>query len=209
MGGTQMSRSSTPAKKLKTMSREEKLLHKSGGLQQTGLIKEIVKANPSFAKVMSIILKSLQYKLTDQLVNLGDKEKATPLWHASINGQREIVMALINNGADVNLSDISGAAPLHVAAEMGHQDVVELLLTKKAEIDKPRYDDGQTPLHRAIQNQHYNVVETLVKKGASLHVESRVGTLQLTPLQMAEKIETTIGKQIARFIKQKLNETQS
>jgi len=72
------------------------------------------------------------------------------------SGNYNKVLHLVKAGADVNQSVLSGSAPLHLTCQMGHVDCTRLLIKYKADIDKPRTDDGATPLLIACYNGHVN-----------------------------------------------------
>ena len=97
-----------------------------------------------------------------------------PLWHASRNGDLEMVQALLNGGADPNqnktkgiipLFNHSNASPLCVASQKGHTQVVESLLAKGANVNMPD-DDEITPLMMAAQNGQVEVMRVLLGHGA-------------------------------------------
>lgn len=51
----------------------------------------------------------------------------TPLHHASRKGYTDVVMLLIDRGADVNAENGWGETPLHEASYDGHTDAMKLL----------------------------------------------------------------------------------
>lgn len=64
-----------------------------------------------------------------------DKGQQTPLFHASDEGDQEIVEMLLENGADVNLQDDWGVTPLHYASRKGHLGNVKLLVKAGADVN--------------------------------------------------------------------------
>jgi ankyrin repeat protein len=50
-----------------------------------------------------------------------------PIHRASIRGLTEVVVALVNGGADPNAPDYEGYTPLHFAAKGGHYETAEVL----------------------------------------------------------------------------------
>ena len=83
---------------------------------------------------------------------------ATPLWHASYNGHKNVAILLLKRGAEINMSGIYGYTPLHMAAFRGHIDVVELLLDNGAEVDiKDKCQE--TPIYLAAQHGHPEIVQ--------------------------------------------------
>lgn len=65
--------------------------------------------------------------------------------------QRELLVQLIQAGADPNAEDNSGVAPLHRAVRTRCSEAVEALLANGAEVLR-KNGSGSTPLHLAVQN---------------------------------------------------------
>ncbi|GAA6076860.1 ankyrin repeat and SAM domain-containing protein 1A isoform X1 [Tachysurus ichikawai] len=63
-------------------------------------------------------------------VNCVDSNGYTPLHHAALNGQSEVVELLLKNEAVTNVADHKGCYPLHLAAWKGDQRIVRLLIHK-------------------------------------------------------------------------------
>jgi Ankyrin repeats (3 copies) len=70
----------------------------------------------------------------DMLIWATDKDGITPLHEAAKGGYREVVIILLENGADINARDVSGWTPLHDAAASGFSCVVRTLLDKDADM---------------------------------------------------------------------------
>jgi uncharacterized protein len=71
---------------------------------------------------------------------LGD----TPLHIASIWGDQDAVVTLLDAGAEIDAQGEHGYTPLHEAVEQGHRSVVKALLARGASPDI-RNDNGLTP----------------------------------------------------------------
>ncbi|CAJ1359821.1 unnamed protein product [Effrenium voratum] len=63
--------------------------------------------------------------------------RVTPLQAAVENGHLEVVLCLLQAGADKDKADSGGKTPTHDAAARGHQEVVRCLLRAGADKDKP------------------------------------------------------------------------
>ena len=64
-------------------------------------------------------------------MNAKDDDGSTPLHVAAYNGHKEIVVLLIDAGADVNAQDVLGSnkgkTPLNAANEENHTELADLL----------------------------------------------------------------------------------
>ena len=115
------------------------------------------------------------------LVDLQDKDGASPLHITCQEGHTEVVRALLSAGtAKVDLQDNDGDAPLRMACQEGHTEVVCALLSKGATVDL-QTKKGVSPLHRACQGGHTEVVCTLLSAGAMIDLQTATGQ---TPLGM-------------------------
>lgn len=99
---------------------------------------------------------------------------------AALNGDADLVKALIDKGAEVNKQ---GWAPLHYAAANGHDDIVKILLDNSAYIDAGS-PNGTTPLMMAARGNHLSTVKVLLDGGADSRVKNQLG---LTALDFAKR----------------------
>ncbi|KAF8247124.1 hypothetical protein K440DRAFT_661610 [Wilcoxina mikolae CBS 423.85] len=70
----------------------------------------------------------------------------TPLHITVCHGNKPIVTALLDAGADVDAKTISGLTVLHLAIAGRYFDIIHLLLSRGADVNA-QSDRGQTPLH--------------------------------------------------------------
>lgn len=93
---------------------------------------------------------------------------------AALNGDTDIVLELLEEGADVNWEAKRGFkygwTPLMFAASEGHIDILDILLDYGADIDA-RDNDGYSALMHAIDRREIDAAEFLIKEGAYLHYE--------------------------------------
>ena len=151
--------------------------------------------------------------LIKRVVNPIDPNKVTtddgktPLYIASSFGNTEIVIALLEAGADPDVAwTTTGATPLFKASENGYPGPVAALLGARATPDLPDAE-GRTPLYIACDTQRPSedeslaVVRLLIRAGASVNCSERPNNnnreAEWTPLYNT----LTSGRfQIARFL---------
>jgi ankyrin repeat protein len=120
-----------------------------------------------------------------------DSGGSTPLQYAAQHGNDEIVLLLINGGANVLAGD--DETPLHLAAKYGNVSTVKILLDKGADIEaKDKF--GNTPLHLVsrlgsldldileLRQGNPYVFQLLINSGANVGAKNDHGS---TPLRIA------------------------
>ena len=112
------------------------------------------------------------FKVAEALLSKGAiDEKAwnqcTPLMLAAERGHIDILLHLINHGADVNKKDGRGRTALHYASERGDFKVAEALLSKGA-IDEKAWNQC-TPLMLAAERGHIDILLYLINRGADVN----------------------------------------
>ena len=91
---------------------------------------------------------------------LRDISGQTPLHRASHFGDLDVVLHLLDGGAQEDAPDINGHTPLHVAAHCGHVDVARELVRRGANV-RGRDVAGQTPIRLAELAGHTAAVRSL------------------------------------------------
>ena len=90
----------------------------------------------------------------------------TPLWHAAVDGQENIVRLLLSFSADANkISSDSFSTPVGVACSQNHLQIARLLLEARADKDAVCGQCGETPLFLAVRESHTMMVR-LPARGA-------------------------------------------
>lgn len=107
--------------------------------------------------------------------------------HSAVRtGQTEIVVKLLNNGADVNYKDGSKNDALFYAVVHCKNDIVNYLIQKGANLNTI-YKDNQNILHIAVRTECedkgvFNIVQVLAQKGVDINFQDKYGN---TPLWYA------------------------
>lgn len=99
---------------------------------------------------------------------------------ASLKGNQELAIKMINKGADVNKT---GWTPLHYAATAGQVSIISLLLDKNAYIDAES-PNGTTPLMMAAMYGTSAAVNLLLQEGADSTIKNQQ---KLTALDFAQR----------------------
>ena len=112
-------------------------------------------------------------------------ENELPLLAAAARGQRVIVEALLEAGADPDLADKTGQTALVKAAAGGHDEVVASLLRLGASPDLADRESWTALMHAAAHSTSGSVgsIRDLVRAGAQL--DRRAGPDGLTALMIS------------------------
>jgi len=94
-----------------------------------------------------------------QIINNADNEYGLTALHQSIILNNDIVIKLIENGADINKGDYMGNTPLHYAIIEKNYGIVEYLLTKTNLYYNETNLNGNTPLHLFIDDEIINNIQ--------------------------------------------------
>ncbi|XP_014786080.1 E3 ubiquitin-protein ligase MIB2 [Octopus bimaculoides] len=102
----------------------------------------------------------------------------TALQVASYKGHKDIVLMLLEAGADLELQDDDGDTALNFSAIGGETEIMELLLSKGAKtnaLNKNRH----TALHIAVNKESVKCVRILVKHSAPINIQDSLGDTAL------------------------------
>jgi ankyrin repeat protein len=127
----------------------------------------------------------LQLKTNPKLVNAKYGSAGnTPLHHAVMNNSNlEVIMYLIENGADVNVKNDGGVTPLYAAAGYNpNVDVIKYLVKKGANLNTKSQSGGTPLLNSVAGNTNVEVTKYLIKMGADVNEGDNAG---FTPLLSA------------------------
>ena len=92
-----------------------------------------------------------------------------------------LIMALIQQGADVNAENRLGWRPLHYAAKANAVDTADVLLQCGADVNA-KENSGLTPLHYAAGKNAVDTTNVLLQCGADVNARGNCGQ---TPLHYA------------------------
>ncbi|MFM2124238.1 MAG: hypothetical protein RL328_689, partial [Acidobacteriota bacterium] len=101
-----------------------------------------------------------------------NREGATPLWIASVNGHPGIIQSLLNAGADANEKLPLGRTPLMLAARTGNVSAMRVLIDKGANVNAKESEKGTTPIMWAADEGHADAIKFLIEKGADFKARS-------------------------------------
>lgn len=121
-------------------------LHEAASQGYTGIVKKIVEAHPSWAK-------------------LKDENGFLPLHLASRKGWTDTTAELLSHNSDLCLQfDETGRTPLEWALIRGHEEIITKILSKCPESATLRTNQGQTMLHVSAMNDRYEAVEFILDR---------------------------------------------
>ncbi|XP_026216433.1 caskin-1-like isoform X2 [Anabas testudineus] len=114
-------------------------------------------------------------------VNIQDADGLSPLHHAALSGNKEMISLLLEAQAAVDIKDHKGMRPLHYAAWQGKTEPMKMLLKSGASVNG-QSDEGQIPLHLSAQHGHYDGSEMLLQHQSNPCISDSAGK---TPLDLA------------------------
>ena len=118
---------------------------------------------------------SLVLRQLADAINTQDKFGQTLLHLATTQGNKPLVRALIESGANLNspylIPGKGKYSPLDIAAEKGFYEIAEELIKKDALLSI----DYTTPLHRAAASGHVDIINLLLDNGAKVNSLDKIG----------------------------------
>jgi ankyrin repeat protein len=108
-------------------------------------------------------------------VAAANRDQATPLFLASVNGNAALIEMLLKAGADANAPVLwHGETALMVAARTGKLDAVKALLDHGAQVNAKEDLHGTTALMWAAEQGHAAVLQLLIDRGAEVNAQAAV-----------------------------------
>jgi hypothetical protein len=116
----------------------------------------------------NVFLKRLLLAITENIdVRFTSPWGTSSLMLAAAIDDTDLIVALIERGADVTQQDKAGCRALHIAAFYGSLSACKSLLKNDANIDAANIFFRLTPLMLAAKNGHNNVYKFLIENGAN------------------------------------------
>src|SRR6516164_2276606 len=107
-------------------------------------------------------------------VSAANRDGATPLLLASVNGKAAMIERLLQAGADPNVAlSRYGDTALMLAARTGDTDAIKVLLDHGAQVNKQETWGGTSALMWAVSERHPAVVKMLLERGADVNARSK------------------------------------
>lgn len=166
------------------------LLRQLSAAKRRDLQKEIQKMKGQWREVAKL------------LINRGantnaDSQRGPPLYLAANMGDKDLVEALIDHGAEINYAPPCCESALHAAIAERHRDVAEFLIKKGASVNA-RNRSERTPLHfLAVFINDRKLAELMIERGADINAKDKNGQ---TPIDLA----TNAGNnQVAEVLRRK------
>ncbi|XP_062136538.1 protein phosphatase 1 regulatory subunit 12A isoform X17 [Drosophila sulfurigaster albostrigata] len=97
---------------------------------------------------------------------------------ACLSGDKDDVLQLIDDGADINTANVDGLTALHQACIDDKLDMVEFLVTHGADINR-QDNEGWTPLHATASCGFVSIAQYLVEHNADVAAVNSDGDLAL------------------------------
>jgi ankyrin repeat protein len=112
----------------------------------------------------------------------------TALHHATEHGHEDIVLLLLEYGANVNAIEKAGSSVLHIALEMGNVEIVKFLLDYGANVNTSQ-TDGSSLLHKAIETGHIEIFALLLQYGGNVNATQKYGSSLLHLAVETDQVE--------------------
>lgn len=104
-----------------------------------------------------------------------DAEGNTALHYVCREGYRDLVVLLLDRGADPMLPNNRGETPLHAAARKGNREILACLIDAGADLNAAD-NEGCTPMMRLLENRRTDAALWLIDRGGRHRSHRPVGT---------------------------------
>jgi ankyrin repeat protein len=134
---------------------------------------------PADASALSVVSNDLAVDTHD--VHARDTLEWTKLHSAAFYGKCELIVLLLDHGADINAKAKDGSTPLHLATKHSQSAAMKLLFARGGNL-AAKDQEGNTPLHLAAELFTIDMLKVLVDMGAMVNARNHESW---TPLHLA------------------------
>ena len=135
-----------------------------------------VKCDEMMTSALTAAVVAGQVETTEVLLSSGapvdGEENEKPIHIALRMGHKEIVILLLQYGANLTFRTDRGNTPLHLASEAGYLSLVKYIIGKQTDGMCSLNDENETPLHLAARNGKDCVVNYFVENGCNINATS-------------------------------------
>jgi ankyrin len=115
-------------------------------------------------------------------VNMKNKNGASPLHLAVMEGHLDLTKVLLDAGARVKDKEKNNA--IHLATSTGQSEILKLVINKNKSKLNDQNADKNTPLHLALNLGNIDIIRILIDNGANINIKDNEGN---TAVQLAIK----------------------
>lgn len=145
-------------------------------------------------KLLASLLKD-----STEFIEKPNKKGHSPLYHAIIKGNVDMVKLLIEHKADVNNKYQGIITPLNIAIYTENVKIVEQLIEYKVDINEP-HPIGITPLIQAIDQGSLDIIQLLLDNGAEVNKSDRFGCSPINHALIMKLGNTKINLKMIRLL---------
>eukprot|EP01105_Mastigella_eilhardi_P000961 TRINITY_DN1120_c0_g1_i1.p1 TRINITY_DN1120_c0_g1~~TRINITY_DN1120_c0_g1_i1.p1 ORF type:complete len:1221 (-),score=409.90 TRINITY_DN1120_c0_g1_i1:38-3700(-) len=146
------------------------------------------------------VVRLLVGKMDKEAINKANLNGDAPIHIAAARGDCDVVLALVQAGADVNAKNAENCTVLQLAVEKDNTEVVKIVASAAEGIVdiNAKTNEGWTPLYTACFRGNLAAVEALTKCGANPNMQNQLGW---SPLHAAcanghfDAVRTLLGLQ--------------
>ncbi|XP_015833003.1 protein phosphatase 1 regulatory subunit 12B isoform X2 [Tribolium castaneum] len=111
-------------------------------------------------------------------------------------GDKDEVLRLLENGADINTANVDGLTALHQACIDDNSEMVEFLVEHGADVNRGD-NEGWTPLHATASCGFLYIAKYLIEKGANVAAVNNDGELAVD-IAECQKMEDLLNEEIKK-----------
>ena len=127
----------------------------------------------------------------DLVLDRDDYRRATPLYYAALQNQRDLAELLLSYEANLSAQTVQGDTAMHAAAAAPSRRTLEYLIEQGGDVNARNYK-MQTPLHFAVEEwwaEGSEVMHLLILHGANVHLRDENKQTPLVKAMQRNKTE--------------------